>query len=144
MYVRATLFQLCITLSIDTRYGTSRRARTTRCNMSHVHVVVLLSSVTPLHPVHLRCFTESASGCRDWNIEMASSDIFTAVVERTRVEEPWGLRIEGGTDCRQPFSVCKVRQLHQFVLYSPSYKLKLQISQAQSNRQTDTSDCQFV
>jgi len=74
---------------------------------------------------------------------MASSDIFTAVVERTRVEEPWGLRIEGGTDCRQPFSVCKVRQLHQFVLYSPSYKLKLQISQAQSNRQTDTSECQF-
>jgi len=38
-----------------------------------------------------------------------SSDLLTLVVERARVDEPWGLRLQGGVDCQQPFSVCKVR-----------------------------------
>lgn len=41
---------------------------------------------------------------------MSSSDIFTLVVERTRPEEPWGIRLQGGTDCREPLSVFKVRR----------------------------------
>jgi len=39
---------------------------------------------------------------------MASTDVVTVVVERTRLDEPWGLRLQGGVDCRLPFSVYKV------------------------------------
>ena len=43
---------------------------------------------------------------------MASSDVFTVVLERTQLDQPWGLRLQGGTDCRQPLSVYKVRFIH--------------------------------
>lgn len=60
---------------------------------------------------------------------MGDIDVLKAQIVRRDANEPWGFRLQGGSDVGQPLTIARVRTLHVLYLFllslMDSYKLQL-------------------